>query len=204
MPLLVHCPNNCQIRLPSNRMGKVVRCLECQTPIRIPELDSPLLRTGNWVECRAKRAIKKTDQNNNTHDIDNQTPLSCLPVQATPAPNGPETTGAPSSALNAALPPTPPPQNARLLRAKPWRMVEPLTSVDPETCLTPLDLELTSANPTPPPTMPSQAQEGSAPNLEFNQQRAKIDHGGTADWFSTIRKLLWYEPPADKKPPQSV
>jgi len=165
MPLLVHCPNNCRIRLPSNRMGKVVRCLECQTPIRIPELDSPLLRTGNWVECRAKRAI---------------------------------------NALNAALPLTPPPQNARLLRAKPWRMVEPLTSVDPEICLTPLDLELTSANPTPPPTMPSQAQEGSAPNLEFNQQRANIDHGGTADWFSTIRKLLWYEPPADKKPPQSV
>lgn len=196
MPLLVHCPNNCQFRVPSNRMGKVVRCANCQTPIRIPEFESPLLRTGNWVECRAKRAIKKADQNSNAHDIANQTPLPPS-IQSALASNAAGTT----SGVNTVLPLEPPRQNARLLRAKPWRMVEPLTSVDPEACLTPIDLELApvSARPTP---VPTQTHERSPANLEFNLK--KLSDAGPTDWLSTIRKLLWYETPADKKPPQSI
>ena len=194
MPLLVHCPNNCQIRLPSNRMGKVVRCVECQTPIRIPELDSPLLRTGNWVECRAKRAIKKTDQSN-TGEVTIQSPLPSLPIQADRAPTNSETTSA--------VPLTPPRQNARLLRAKPWRTVEPLTSVDPEACLTPIDLELTPASASPTPAMPIQVQERSATNFEFSAEQPSI--GNAADgWLSKIRKLLWYETSAAEEPPPSA
>ena len=181
MPLLVHCPNNCQIQLPSNRMGKVVLCVACQTPIRIPELESPLLRTGNWVECRAKRAIKKTDLNNNDHEIANQTPTPSLPIQVDPALTCSETT-------NAVLLP-PPPHNAKLLRAKPWRTVQPLTSVDPEDCLTPIDLEL---------AMPSQTQERSATNLKFTSEKPRIDNVEAAGWLSKIRKLLWYEPRTNK------
>ena len=181
MPLLVHCPNNCQIQLPSNRMGKVVRCVACQTPIRIPELESPLLRTGNWVECRAKRAIKKTDLNNNDHEIENQTPSPSLPIQDHPAPIGPGTTNA--------VPLPPPQHNARLLRARPWRTVQPLTSVDPEDCLPPIDLEL---------AMPFQTQERSATNLEFTPEQPRIDNAEAAGWLAKIRKLLWYEPRANK------
>ena len=181
MPLLVHCPNNCQIQLPSNRMGKVVRCVACQTPIRIPELESPLLRTGNWVECRAKRAIKKTDLNNNDHEIANQTPSPSLPIQDHPAPIGPGTTNA--------VPLPPPQHNARLLRARPWRTVQPLTSVDPEDCLPPIDLEL---------AMPFQTQERSATNLEFPPEQPRIDNVEAAGWLAKIRKLLWYEPRANK------
>ena len=198
MPLLVHCPNKCQIRLPSNRMGKVVRCLDCQTPIIIPELDSPLLRTGNWVECRAKRAIKKTDRDNKAHNIANQT--SSLPIKVEPASNGLATT----NAHDAVFPLTPPPQNARLLRAKPWRMVEPLTSVDPEACLTSIDLELASASACPAPTMPPQALERSAAISEFAPEKPNIDNSVAAGWLSIIRKLLWYETPAEEEPPQSA
>ena len=206
MPLLVHCPNNCQMRLPANRMGKVVRCVDCQTPLRIPELDSPLLRTGNWVECRAKRAIKKTDQINNAHDIANQTASSSLPIQTDPTPNNPKTTSAfnGTSAHNAGFRLEPPPQNARLLRAKPWRMVEPLTTIEPEAHLTPIDLELAPASTYPAPKTPSRAQERSVMNLESNQEAASINNADPTDWLSIIRELFWYETPADDEPPQSV
>lgn len=134
MPLFVHCPNRCQIRVPANRAGKVIRCVVCQAPIKIPQIESPLLRTGNWVECRAKRAIKKSDVA--ATDPTNQN----LATNAAPEPPmGPQL-----DSTNANLPLEPLPQTARLLRAKPWRTVEPLTSVDLEDRLTPIDLEVAS------------------------------------------------------------
>ena len=147
MPLLVHCPNRCQIRVPSNRMGKVIRCVDCQTPIIIPEVESPLLRTGNWVECRAKRAIKKTEISNAYTADSQQGNTEVSPVD-------------PAKAQASILPLVSPTRTVRLLRAKPWRTVEPLTEVDPEDVLTPIELDdppspevcLAQTRPAEPPT----------------------------------------------------
>jgi hypothetical protein len=82
------------------------------SPIKIPIVDSSLLSTGNWVECRANRAIKK-------NAVDH------LETSANP----------PSAAKldsEEALPLPPPANRTPLLRAKPWRIVEPLTVVNPE------------------------------------------------------------------------
>ena len=160
MPLLVHCPNNCQIRLPSNRMGKVVRCVDCQTPIRIPELDTPLLRTGNWVECRAKRAIKKTEFSNGTDPSD--LPESKATEQPSVHPLPVDYQRSSFSESEAELPLELPPQtlpqrSARLLRAKPWRIVQPLTRVDLEDRMPSLELE---AEPSPSVHSPQKPTEG--------------------------------------------
>ena len=125
-------------------MGKVIRCVDCQTPIIIPDVESPLLRTGNWVECRAKRAIKKSENGTRVNPAEKATssdsmtkPVSTAFVPSVSSTNPPRVVDLP---LNF------PRRTARLLRAKPWRTVEPLTHVDPEDVLTPLELDIASSS----------------------------------------------------------
>lgn len=194
MPLLVHCPNRCQIRVPVSRMGKVIRCIDCQIPIRIPEVESPLLRTGNWVECRAKRAIKKTEIAS-AGDFDEQTPASSS--TAAPASDPPAMPSNPAidSPVDECLPLDLPQRTARLLRAKPWRTVEPLTSVDPEDVLTPIELDDTTS-PAEPPTDHSNTSS----DLELTKETVQE----TAQAQSLISKLLWFVNPFAKRPPRSA
>lgn len=135
MPLLVHCPNHCRIHVPADRADKVVRCTRCESLIKIPVIDSPLLPTGNWVECRAEPATKK----NTASDSDRLAHLSEIPkIQSL----DPET--------------LPPPNNKTpLLRAKPWRTVEPLTLVDPEDIPNSIELNLAPQDSDPAPPDPA-------------------------------------------------
>ena len=192
MPLLVHCPNRCQIRVPSNRMGKVIRCVDCQTPIMIPEVESPLLRTGNWVECRAKRAIKKKTAAN-AADCDEQAPTTDPSFdESLVSPTSPIK---PSSELplSVNLPPVSPKRTARLLRAKPWRTVEPLTSVDPEDVLTPIDLDDT---PSPTPTDHSDTSKNlESTHLETTEEQVIDSDPHQPPRLSLISRLLWFANP---------
>ena len=194
MPLLVHCPNRCQIRVPSNRMGKVIRCVDCQAPIIIPEVQSPLLRTGNWVECRAKRAIKKTEISNAyaTNYSQQNAASDSVEVNASVSPVQPVKTSTESS-LAPSLPLVAPTRPARLLRAKPWRTVEPLTSVDPEDVLTPIDLDDTRS--------PDQAPD----DLSDSSEERKPEVDDTCETtlqqphkLSLISRLLWFVNPFAK------
>ena len=176
-------------------MGKVIRCVDCQTPIRIPELESPLLRTGNWVECRARRAIKKSEITSNP-DFAEQPPASEQATNAAkdaPVPSKPSIDSSPAENLPLALPQ----RTARLLRAKPWRTVEPLTCVDPEDVLTPIDLDDT------PPAEPVADQSKSSGDLELAKE-----HDNAADTqpheLSLMSKLLWFVNPFAKGPRRSA
>lgn len=60
MPLRVHCPNSCIVRMSSNRAGRIVRCPACKSAIRIPEVSHELLALGGAVDCQARIAIPKT------------------------------------------------------------------------------------------------------------------------------------------------
>lgn len=188
MPLLVHCPNNCQIRVPSNRTGKVVRCADCQTPIWIPALDSPLLRTGNWVECRANRAMKKTDFADRSNNLSDQIVLPTVPNpeerfsqvnQDSPTPP----TSICSPQVN--LPLNLPRQTARLIRAKPWRIVEPLNRLNPEPKLVSINLELD-----PSPTMLVEKLENLNTEQESEQKEICDTPPRWPNWLVLVRKLL--------------
>ena len=194
MPLLVHCPNRCQIRVPSNRMGKVIRCIDCQTPIIIPEVESPLLRTGNWVECRARRAIKKSAIASSSNSVD-QTPAPSPSVDAgrsfSVAPSKPSIDSTPDVSLPLHLPQ----RTARLLRAKPWRTIEPLTEVDPEDILTPIELD-DPPSPVGQPTV--HLTTSNKPELA-KELVHEMDHED-----SLVSKLLWYVNPFAKRTRRSA
>lgn len=59
MPLIVNCPNGCQIRIPINRSGRVVRCPKCKSAIRIPSFEKAFSDLGQVIEVAAKLATKK-------------------------------------------------------------------------------------------------------------------------------------------------
>ena len=198
MPLLVHCPNRCQIRVPANRMGKVIRCIDCHTPIRIPEIESPLLRTGNWVECRAKRAIKKTEITA-AADFPEQTPAPNATQNATNDSTNVPSNPAIDSPADECLPLDFPQRTARLLRAKPWRTVEPLTSVDPEDVLTPIELD-----DAPSSTEPPLDQSNTDDDLELANGHAKETDIRQPQELSLISRLLWFVNPFAKRPPRSA
>ena len=188
MPLLVHCPNRCQIRVPANRMGKVIRCVDCHTPIRIPDIESPLLRTGNWVECRARRAIKKTEFAASTN-IAAQAPEPYSKTNAgshAPMPSKPSIDSHPNQSLPLHLPQ----RTARLLRAKPWRTVEPLTHVDPEDVLTAIELD-DAPSPTERPADHSNTSE----DLELAKEHVQE----TEHKESLASRLLWFVNPFAKR-----
>ena len=180
-------------------MGKVIRCIDCQTPIRIPEVESPLLRTGNWVECRARRAIKKTTISSADFAEHASASNSTVATGDEPVPTNPSID---SSAANEHLPLDFPQRTARLLRAKPWRTVEPLTRVDPEDVLTPIELDA------PPSPSEPQVDESTADgDLELAQEQvqeiAPVEPR-QSDELSVMNKLLWFLNPFVKGPPRSA
>jgi hypothetical protein len=53
MPLIVHCPNGCVIRVPRARAGTIVRCVECKTIIQLRNLTPSELAETHAVEMHA-------------------------------------------------------------------------------------------------------------------------------------------------------
>ena len=53
MPLRVHCPNGCLIRLPNSRSGKVVRCSECKATLRLPQISDSEAQSGKPIPIEA-------------------------------------------------------------------------------------------------------------------------------------------------------
>ena len=54
MPLRIHCPNGCLIRLPSSRAGKIVRCSICKSTLRLPEVSRSEIESGKPIPVRAE------------------------------------------------------------------------------------------------------------------------------------------------------
>ncbi|MCP4777585.1 MAG: hypothetical protein GY880_25475, partial [Planctomycetaceae bacterium] len=55
MSLRVRCPEGCIVHASMTRCGKVVKCPECGTMIRIPEISDTQRKGGRTAECRAER-----------------------------------------------------------------------------------------------------------------------------------------------------
>ncbi len=53
MPLRVHCPNGCLIRMPSNRAGKIVRCPECKSSIQLSLVSESEIKSGKPIPIEA-------------------------------------------------------------------------------------------------------------------------------------------------------
>ncbi len=56
MPLIVHCPNGCVIRVPLARAGTIVRCSECKSVIQLRRLSPSESSGGQTIEVRASLA----------------------------------------------------------------------------------------------------------------------------------------------------
>lgn len=60
MPLRVHCPGGCLLRLPTNRAGKMVRCPRCKSIIRIPLVSASELASGKPIPVQAEAVRQDT------------------------------------------------------------------------------------------------------------------------------------------------
>ncbi len=60
MPLRVHCPSGCLIHMSINRVGRIVRCPQCKTAIRIPVIPESEMASGKPVSCQAKIANRRS------------------------------------------------------------------------------------------------------------------------------------------------
>ena len=56
MPLIVHCPNGCVIRVPLARAGMIVRCSQCKSAIQLRPLTPMESAGGQAIEVRASLA----------------------------------------------------------------------------------------------------------------------------------------------------
>ena len=53
MPIRVHCPSGCLIRMPTNRAGKVVRCPECKSTLQLRLISESEQRSGKPIPIYA-------------------------------------------------------------------------------------------------------------------------------------------------------
>ena len=53
MPIRVHCPNGCLIRMPANRAGKIVRCPECKATIELSPISQSEQKSGKPIPILA-------------------------------------------------------------------------------------------------------------------------------------------------------
>ncbi len=77
MPLRVHCPNGCLIRLPNSRSGKVVRCSECKATLRLPPISESEAQSGKPIPITAlliAQPQSNVDVETPPEDIADQTP----------------------------------------------------------------------------------------------------------------------------------
>ena len=61
MPLIVHCPSGCIIRVPKARAGTIVRCSECKALIQLRSLLPEEFQLHQSIEIRAIRASSEHD-----------------------------------------------------------------------------------------------------------------------------------------------
>jgi hypothetical protein len=73
MPLRVHCPNGCLLKLPTGRAGQRVRCRECGDVIQLPSISSSEKRSGKPIPVHAKRVLS---------DVDHSSDLEAIEVKA--------------------------------------------------------------------------------------------------------------------------
>ena len=97
MPLRVHCPSGCLIRMPSNRAGKVVRCPECKKVIRLGKASVTEIASGKPIPMQAatikdstsigETAIESTDlpSIDATSELETELPEIAINTGAPPA-----------------------------------------------------------------------------------------------------------------------
>ena len=68
MPLHVTCPNGCEIRMSRNRSGRVVRCPQCKSALRIPKIAEEILQANDVIECTARLAKRKSKSRSDVAD----------------------------------------------------------------------------------------------------------------------------------------
>lgn len=78
MPLLVHCPTGCVIRVPRARAGTMVRCTECKTIIQLRVLTSAEIAATGDVEIRATLASVLSSERS-------ETPVANRGISSSPA-----------------------------------------------------------------------------------------------------------------------
>lgn len=74
MPIRVHCPQGCLIRMPANRAGKVVRCPQCKSTIRIAPISATEQKSGKPIPLTAV-LVKAFHENENERPIPDENPL---------------------------------------------------------------------------------------------------------------------------------
>lgn len=109
MPLIVNCPNGCQIRIPINRSGRVVRCPKCKSAIRIPSFEKAFADLGQVVEVAAKLATKKQTSGASTNPIEPVSDQS-LPQETETPPSQPKICVSEEAASSVPQLPTAPPE----------------------------------------------------------------------------------------------
>ena len=92
-----------------------------------------------------------------------------------------------------------PRRSARLLRAKPWRTIEPLTDVDPEDVLTPIELD-----DTPSPAKSNADQPEASVDADVSEEHVQEPESCQPQELSLINKLLCFVNPFAKRPRRSA
>ena len=59
MPLQVHCPNGCVLKMPANRAGKIVRCPQCKSTIEIGKISDAEKGSAQPDSVHAKLVANK-------------------------------------------------------------------------------------------------------------------------------------------------
>lgn len=70
MPLRVHCPTGCLLKLPTGRAGQVVRCHECGEVIRLPSISNSEIKSGKPIPVYAERVAGATETADNDQDVE--------------------------------------------------------------------------------------------------------------------------------------
>ena len=92
-----------------------------------------------------------------------------------------------------------PRRSARLLRAKPWRTIEPLTDVDPEDVLTPIELD-----DTPSPAKTTADQPDASVDADVSEEYVQEPEPCQPQELSLVSKLLSFVNPFAKRPRRSA
>ena len=124
MPLHVHCPEGCSLRVPEKCAGKIIRCPKCKTSIQLPEIteienlpqsdgpihgkrintDGPSKDNLKTPENDQRRTENTTTKSADHSKIQGQKTTSIRRPLATPAPSGRKNTPEPQTTTHALQP----------------------------------------------------------------------------------------------------